>query len=677
MVVLLISLRVDAFSQDISSAEKSQLEGIAESTENATDLSETEEQRNRLLDDPIDLNHASRDELISSGLFDELKADALLNHISHCGKLLLLEELQSIEGFDLIFIRNIHPYIMLNGPLIDPHLKISSLKEQGRHQLIVRSEKILENQKGYITDDSGNSPYIGNQYKYFLKYKFLAGNYCSFGITAEKDAGEDFFRGNNKYGFDFYSAHLFIKPGKKVRTVALGDYQVQFGQGLVSWTGLAFGKSSEIMNIKKQGSGIRPYSSANEYGFLRGMAVSFQLNDFTIDTWESYRNLDANEIDNDTLTEEFISSVGMSGLHRTNSEVEMKHQLKQFISGVHCKYQFHSLQLEMTGQLLKQNKSITKGDDIYEIHEPSGNHFANAGINYSWQFRNIYFFGETASDDRRNLAVLNGVLAAIDRRVAISVLQRNYSAGYYSPSANAFREGSKTNNETGTFAGLQITFNRIYKLAAYVDVFNFPWLKYRVDAPSDGKEWLSQFTYTPSRTTELYLRIKLQDKQNDESEHVNAIDHQQSFRKLNIRFNANYKINSAIEFHNRIEIVNYFPGDAPNETGSMLLHEIQYKPMGKSWNITCAMMLFNSSGYDSRIYAYEQGIPGAAGIPSYYYDGMKYYMLGKLRLNRKTDMWIRFERTVYSSISMIGSGNEEISGSHKSGLELQLRYSFH
>ena len=57
-------------------------------------------------------------------------------------------------------------------------------------------------------------------------------------------------------GFDFYSAHAFYKGGKYLRSVALGDYQIQIGQGLNFWSGYAFGKSADVTNVKK---------SANSY----------------------------------------------------------------------------------------------------------------------------------------------------------------------------------------------------------------------------------------------------------------------------------------------------------------------------------------------------------------------------------------------------------------------------
>lgn len=60
----------------------------------------------------------------------------------------------------------------------------------------------------------------------------------------------------------------------KIRALAIGDYQVQFGQGLVAWNGISLGKSTEVHQIYRRGLGLRPYSSAGESGFNRGVAIA-------------------------------------------------------------------------------------------------------------------------------------------------------------------------------------------------------------------------------------------------------------------------------------------------------------------------------------------------------------------------------------------------------------------
>src|SRR3546814_1029555 len=76
-------------------------------------------------------------------------------------------------------------------------------------------------------------------------------------------------------GFDFYSAHLLLKPSRGVfKKIVLGDYLLQFGQGLVLWNGFSLGKGPAALNIARQGRGIRAHSSAGESYFFRGLATT-------------------------------------------------------------------------------------------------------------------------------------------------------------------------------------------------------------------------------------------------------------------------------------------------------------------------------------------------------------------------------------------------------------------
>ena len=100
----------------------------------------------------------------------------------------------------------------------------------------------MQKQKGYYADYDGDIQYLGNSHRTYFKYQ-LKSNYLQAGFTAEKDAGENFLGSNQPYGFDFYSAHIQAKKIGQIKNVIIGDYQMNFGQGLVMQSGMSFGKS--------------------------------------------------------------------------------------------------------------------------------------------------------------------------------------------------------------------------------------------------------------------------------------------------------------------------------------------------------------------------------------------------------------------------------------------------
>jgi len=94
--------------------------------------------------------------------------------------------------------------------------------------------------------------YPGSPQKVFIRYKYQYKNLLQYGVVGEKDAGEQFFKGSQKQGFDFYSVHFFVKNIGVIKSLALGDYTVSLGQGLTQWQSLAFKKSADVLSVKRQ-----------------------------------------------------------------------------------------------------------------------------------------------------------------------------------------------------------------------------------------------------------------------------------------------------------------------------------------------------------------------------------------------------------------------------------------
>ncbi len=155
-----------------------------------------------------------------------------------------------------------------------------------------------------------------------IRYRYYYGRIISATINLEKDPGERFLPEAKAIGFDFSSANVFIKNIGPVRKAILGDYSLQFGQGLTLWTGLSFGKGAMISNLAKPDLGLQPYKSTNEALFLRGIASTINFKKLEITPFLSIRNIDASlEKFEDSQQ---IRSMPQSGLHRTINEMANK-----------------------------------------------------------------------------------------------------------------------------------------------------------------------------------------------------------------------------------------------------------------------------------------------------------------------------------------------------------------
>lgn len=672
-----------AYAQEIPTLkeEEDKLEKVAEGGDESTDYSELIENLGFFRDNPVNINHTDKEELHQLGLLDDIQIANLLGHIVNNGRLISLEELQTINGFDLQLIRNLLPYVKIdNNPL--PAMKaFVKMVQGGKHQVILRMEQTLEKKKGFTDADSvsmlnPNSRYLGSPQKLYARYRFSYGRNLSWGITGEKDAGEEFFKGTQKNGFDFYSAHLFIRHLGPVKALALGDYYLSYGQGLTLWTGLAFGKGSDISSVKKNPVGLAPYSSVNEASFRRGGAVSIGIGDFTFDVFYSSVKFDANILDTNDFGEAvLISSINLSGYHRTPSEVSDKHVLKETMIGSHLSYDTRNLKVGFTVVHNHLKTEFLKEEELYNKYDFRGTDFMNTSIDFSYVWRNINLFGEIARNKNGAFAWVSGALISLDPRVSLVLMGRNYERAYYTFVSNPVRE-SDASNERGIYAGITIKPIRTLSLNAYYDFFSFPWLRFGVDAPSHGTECLTQLTYTPSKKVELYLRFKETQKQQNVSGDNTPLNYLVDTRQTNYRFNATYKVSSSVSLKSRMEWINYKVENATPDEGYAIMQDVNYNPIGFPLSFNFRYALFDTRSYDSRIYTYENDIPGTFSIPAYFYKGQRVYLMLNYHVRKGIDIWARIAQTVYSNVEVISSGLDEISGPAKTDLKIQVRVEF-
>jgi len=79
---------------------------------------------------------------------------------------------------------------------------------------------VLEKSTGFEKTSTGTK-YLGSPPKLFFRYRYQDKNLLQYGIVGDKDAGEQFFKGAQKYGFDFYSFHFFARKMGSVQALAL------------------------------------------------------------------------------------------------------------------------------------------------------------------------------------------------------------------------------------------------------------------------------------------------------------------------------------------------------------------------------------------------------------------------------------------------------------------------
>jgi hypothetical protein len=272
---------------------------------------------------PLNLNKASAEELRSLFVLSTNELNNLLQYRELFGSFLSIYELQAIPGFSTETIERLLPFISLSeGEGLGGNLLQRMLNADNRY-IINRYDRTLETRRGYTPPDtlSGgrlSSRYRGSPDKIYTRFRANRPRDFSIGFTAEKDPGERFAwePETRTYGFDFWSYHLFLENKGKWKSIALGDYQIQFGQGLLLGAGFFVGKGAEtITTIRRSHTGLRPYTSVLETGFFRGAAATYESGNWQLTGFYSGTRRDAS-LNRDASIEDaevFVSSLRTLG----------------------------------------------------------------------------------------------------------------------------------------------------------------------------------------------------------------------------------------------------------------------------------------------------------------------------------------------------------------------------
>ncbi|EAY29569.1 ComEA family DNA-binding protein [Microscilla marina] len=639
---------------------------------------------------PLNLNTASREDLESLFVLSELQINSLLKHININGKLLSIYEIQAIPHFDATTIYRLLPFVFVRpaGLYIDARpLWQRILRERESNYLILRYDRVLQKKKGFTPADTNskgepNSRYAGSPGRMYTRYRISHRKDFSLGFTVEKDDGEQLTwdTRTRRYGADFLSFHAFVENQGRLKALALGDYQLQFGQSLLLAGGFNIGKGAEtVQTIRRSNLGIRPYTSTLESGFFRGVAATYQFNRIEVTGFYSYNLMDANVLNSgDTLsqTEAFIQSFQTSGFHRTATEINAKGNIGERIVGSNVLYRSKDRNFQAGAIMLhtRYSKELKREDRIYNRFEFNGQENYNLGAHLSYNWQNFTFFGEGAQSKSGGRGAVAGFVSSLAPHIELAMLYRNFDKNFHSFYGSALGEGSRNINEEGIYWGIKVRPFKKIQLAAYYDRFRFPWLRFQADAPSSGHEFLARASYKFSRQVQLFGQYREEVKQKNQPNNSSNIDFLINTTRRNYIINLNYRMPRTLTLHSRLQMSSYQEGDMPITQGYALVQDVGFK-VGK-FTIDIRFSLFDTEDFNNRQYVFEKDVLWAFSIPAYSGVGFRNYALVRYRLSRKINIWLRYAQFSYRNQNTVGSGLEEIQGSVRSEIKAQVRIKF-
>ena len=622
----------------------------------------------QLLSNPINLNTATEEQLRSLFILNEKQLGSLINYRNEQGRLLAVQELQVVPGIDLETARILIPFVTV----YDERKNLSGISQrvwkEKNNYFLLRYERTLESKKGFLNDTTGVSPFQGSADQVYARFRTARAGDFSFGFTLEKDAGEAFRWSGRQLGFDYSSVHAQVMNKGKVKNLILGDFQAQFGQGLVLGGGFGIGKGAEpVTTVRRGNTGFSPYTSLNETAFFRGVATTIHpAKNIFLSGFFSHTGKDGNVSGDSTGLS--LSSLSTTGLHRTASELANRKSLNETNMGIIASYKGSKLETGVIFHHTRFNLALNRTPTLNNQFFFQGNTNTNTGIflNYTWS--NFTFFSEAAHTWGHGTGLVSGVLGSLSQQLDVALLYRHYARDFLSLYGNAIAESSTPQNESGYYMGMKYKLNRKYMVAGYTDLFMFPWLRFRATAPSSGHEWLFRFSVQPSRDVLLYFQVREESKIRNGSD-VNLFNTENA-TKRNFWINLGYPATKSLQFKTRLQF-STFSHQQVKTSGFALIQDIHLSH--SKIDISARYALFDTDNFDNRQYVYEQDVWLAYAIPFYNGKGIRSYILLHYALTRKIDIWLKWARTRFNDRDTIGSGNETIAGNSRNDLTFQTR----
>ncbi len=625
---------------------------------------------------PLNLNDLNADELRNLPWLTEVQVLDVLDYVDRHRPLLSVGELMAVRSLDYRSRRLLQLFCVA-GEMKAERKSVWERLARSRQELVARTDVPLYTKMGFanypaeVLEEYPNRVYRGNRLYHGLRYAMRMDRQLEAGFQLEKDVGER--------GVDYWSGYGVLHGLGRLRTLAVGDYRVGWGQGLVVNTSTALGKLMMLSRVGRLDQGIRRHSSMMESNYLRGLAATVDVGrSWQLAGYASLRNVDG------TLANEgrAVSTLKTDGLHRTQNERMKRGNLERSDVGMHVAWAKGVWQVSASAAYthfsLPLHPVFTTAATRYRKYNAAGSDFGAYGLAYGWNESRVKVTGESALSSTGGWATLNTLQAEV-WGTKLTLLQRYYSARYVAMNGKAFGENRQTQNEGGVFAALQRNVSRRLTVNGFVDWMYFPWKKYQVSNRSQGFDVMVQMQWEKSERTSLNLRYRTKSKQKDwpsTGAGSMAWNTTHNLRLQHVwRTGGPWSLKTSL-----LGSMAHFGTDT--HLGMALSETASVQPttsVGKQNRVKGSVTLtyFNTDGYSARLFLYEPSLLYTFGIGSFYDHGLRTALLCHVPLLKgRLTLIGKVGSTHYFNRQTIGTGLDQILHNHREDLQLQVKWKY-
>lgn len=675
---------------------------VSQDVEAAMDDLETEvgnserivEQLTELAAEPLNINTATADAFALIPAFSPLLARRIVADRRANGPFASVDALRRVDGITQRRLLQARPYLRTDatperssdarGFRRPPTLRqvANGLDVDVLH----RTQRRLDLGRGYA-EDTSRTTYLGSPDRLTTRIRLTYNRQVEARLTLDKDPGEAFEWAPDRqtYGYDHVAGSVALRDMGRLKTLVVGDFTAEFGQGVALWRGSGFGKGrNPVASLMRTGRGVVPFGSTEENRFFRGVAVTGRVTpSLSVSAFGSRRTLDASFGDAplDTLqpgsgTRPAISLSG-SGLHRTPSEQSRKDALRETAVGGGVAYKGPRFRVGVAGLHSRFGAPLAPSNRPDDQFDVSGEH-ATTTTAYGTAYLGDYVvFGEVARSPTGAIGGLAGATLDVGARAEAIVIGRAYPRDFVSLHGYGFGERTGvTQNEMGVYTGLRLQLAEDWRVSAYVDQYRFPWLRFSVPRPTSGLETRLVLEHTPRRWLTHYLQLRSETKEGGTARPDpggRLLDAVQPETRQSVRWHGTYAFSRDLTLRTRLEATRFNTPEAAARVGVLLYQDIRWHPSPRL-RLDTRVAFFDTDGFDARVFAYEYDLLYAFSVPAFFGTGRRFYLLGRYTPHPALTLEAKYAITVFENVSSVGSGLNETPGNRVREVGVQLRW---
>jgi hypothetical protein len=253
-------------------------------------------------------------------------------------------------------------------------------------------------------------------------------------------------------------------------------------------------------------------------------------------------------------------------------------------------------------------------------------------------------------------------------------LQIHYTPpGYYNFLGNHFTPAPPGNPARGIYSGIRWNPLPGWEVRGFIEYTDFQWIRYSARGLSSRRAAGARLIYRPTTMLDLSVSVRSNSALGNLKEQFSRIYRLAPHGSTTTELRASFRISDKFELRSMVKFSFVKDTEEDKTNGMVISQDIIYSPRSTFYSFFLRMALFETEGYDSRVYTYERDVSGAAAIPAYYDRGSRLVLMVRLKIFQVMDLWLRYGVYIYDDKMSIGTGVNEIRGNIKSDVRVQVR----